>query len=232
MVLARLPELWEWAEYYCPWCYIAAVRLRKVMPEYEGRVRMRVRPFPLEFVGSGSAPRDILEQEWWLAAIQEPAAEFARYEGDDWPTTTLPAFEAAWCAFGQGDDVGHDHDLRVRRAFFAEGRNIGRREVLMEIAEEAGLDTQPFRAAFESGEACAAVSAEARMGSGRYRVCGTPTVMLSDGQKLKHPIAFPKLRERRVVGVGELPCWDEGCLQKTRGLFEQALLHGGSGEND
>ncbi len=20
-------ELWEWAEYYCPWCYIAAVRL-------------------------------------------------------------------------------------------------------------------------------------------------------------------------------------------------------------
>jgi hypothetical protein len=88
MVLTRLPELWEWAEYYCPWCYIAAVRLRKVMPEYEGRVRMRVRPFPLEFVGSGSAPRDILEQEWWLAAIQEPAAEFARYEGDDWPTTT------------------------------------------------------------------------------------------------------------------------------------------------
>jgi hypothetical protein len=24
------PELWEWAEYYCPWCYIAAIRLQKI----------------------------------------------------------------------------------------------------------------------------------------------------------------------------------------------------------
>jgi hypothetical protein len=39
------------------------VRLHKVMPEYEGRVRVRVRPFPLEVAGSGPAPRDILEQE-------------------------------------------------------------------------------------------------------------------------------------------------------------------------
>lgn len=100
--------------------------------------------------------------------------------------------------------------------------------MLLEIVEEAGLDTQPFRAAFESGEARAAVSAAVRMGRERYRVRGTPTRMLSDGQKLKHPIAFPKLRERRVAGVGELPCWDEGCLQKTRGLFEQALLNGSS----
>ena len=23
----NLPELWQWAEYYCPWSYIAAVRL-------------------------------------------------------------------------------------------------------------------------------------------------------------------------------------------------------------
>lgn len=231
MVPARLPELWEWAEYYCPWCYIAAVRLHKVMKEYEGQVKLKVRPFPLEVFGSGAAPRDILEQEWWLAAIQEPTAEFAPYEGDDWPTTTLPAFEAAWCAFRQGEDVGHDYDLRIRRAFFAEGRNIGRREVLLEIAEETGLDLRPFREAFESGEARAAVLAQAQAGRERYRVRGTPTVMLSDGTKLKHPIAFPKLRERRVVGIRELPCWDEGCLQKTKELLEQAL-HGSSGEND
>ena len=42
-----------------------------------------------------AAPRDILEQEWWLAAIQEPEADFSRFAGDDWPNTTLPAFQAA-----------------------------------------------------------------------------------------------------------------------------------------
>ncbi len=193
------------------------------MPEYEGRVRVRVRPFPLEVAGSGPAPRDILEQEWWLAAIQEPAADFAPYEGDDWPATTLPAFEAAWCAFRQGEEAGHDYDLKVRRAFFAEGRNIGRREVLLEIAEEAGLDARHFEGAIKSGEAREAVLKECRSGKERYRVRGTPTMMLSDGTKLKHPISFPTMKERKVVGIKPLPCCGEGCLDATRKLFEEAL---------
>jgi hypothetical protein len=25
-----IPELWTWAEYYCPLCYVAAVRLHRV----------------------------------------------------------------------------------------------------------------------------------------------------------------------------------------------------------
>jgi predicted DsbA family dithiol-disulfide isomerase len=202
------------------------VRLHRVIPEYEGRVRVRVRPFPLEVAGSGPAPRGILEQEWWLAAIQEPAADFAPYENDDWPATTLPAFEAAWCAFRQGEEVGFDYDLRVRRAFFAEGRNIGRRQVMLEIAEEAGLDARHFERAFKSGEAREAVLKECRSGKERYRVRGTPTVMLSDGTKLKHPIAFPTINERRVVGIKSLPCCGEGCLDATRDLFEEALRHG------
>ena len=196
------------------------------MPEYEGRVRVRVRSFPLEVAGSGPAPRDILEQEWWLDAIQEPAADFASYEGDDWPTTTLLAFEAAWCAFRQGEEVGSDYDLRVRRAFFAEGRNIGRREVLLEIAEEAGLDARHFKRAIKSGEAREAVLKECRSGKERYRVRGTPTLMLPDGTRLKHPIAFPTMRKRKVVGVKPLPCCGEGCLDATRSLFEEALRQG------
>ncbi len=201
------------------------MRLHKVMPEYEGRVRVRVRPFPLEVAGSGPAPRDILEQEWWLAAIQEPAAEFAPYEGDDWPPTTLPAFEAAWCAFQQGEERSHDYDLRVRRAFFAEGRNIGRPAVLLEIAEEMGLDVRRFERAFQSGEAREAVLEECRSGKERYHVRGTPTLMLSDGTRLRAPIAFPTIKERRVVAIKELPCCGEGCLDATRERFERALQH-------
>lgn len=194
-----------------------------VMDEYQGRVRLRVRPFPLELAGGEAAPRDVLAQEWWLAALQEPAADFVPYQGDDWPTTTLPAFEAAWCAFQQGEAAGYDYDLRVRRAFFAQGRNIGRREVLLEIAEEAGLDRPAFRRAFEGGAARAAVLEEARLGGERYGVRGTPTVMLEDGTKLRHPIAFPRLRGHTVVGVMPLPCCGDGCLEATRALFERAL---------
>ena len=44
MSTAHIPEIWEWAEYYCPWCYVGAVRLHGIMPDYKDRVRMRIRP--------------------------------------------------------------------------------------------------------------------------------------------------------------------------------------------
>ena len=152
----RIPELWEWAEYYCPWCYVAAVRLHKIMPEYQGRVKLRQRAFPLELYGDGPPDRKELELEIWLAALQEPEAVFKPFR-EDWPTTTLPAFEGAWCAFQQDELSGHDFDLRIRRAFFAEGRNIGQRPVILELAHEAGLDMDHFTRLFNSGEARTAV---------------------------------------------------------------------------
>ena len=194
------------------------------MSEYQGRVRFRIRPFPLEVAGNeGAAPRDILEQEWWLAALQEPEARFAPFKGDDWPTTTLPAFDAVWCATQQDEALAHTYDLRIRTAFFAESRNIGRPDVLLALAEEVGFDIAQFIRDFESGAARAAVLEELRIGQEQYRVRGTPTLMLADGTKLRPPIAFPVMRERKVVAVGRLPCCGEGCLDSTRALIEKAL---------
>lgn len=223
-----IPELWEWAEYYCPWCYVAAVRLHRVQREYEGRVNLRVRFFPLEVPYGEAVPRDILEQEWWLAALQEPDARFAPYPSDDWPTTTLPAFDAVWAASRQGAGVGMVFDLRVRRAFFGEGRNIGRREVLLDLAREAGLDVPRFERDFASPEARAAVLEESRIGREQYHVRGTPTLMLADGTRLTLPIAFPTIRNRKIVAVPPLPCSGEACLEATRTLFDRALQAGGS----
>lgn len=203
---------------------MATVRLHAIVPEYRGRVRLRLRPFPLELIDGESAPRDILQQEWWLAATQEPAAAFAPFPGDDWPTTTLPAFEGAWSAARQGDEALTAFDLRVRRAFFAEGRNIGRREVVAAIAAEAGLDPDRFARDFAGGEARAAVVAEARLGRERYGVRGTPTLMRADGLRLRQPIAYPRMEDRRIVAVPPLPCCGEGCLAATRALIEHALV--------
>lgn len=219
-------ELWQWGEYYCPWTYVAAARLHAVMPEFRGRARLRLRPFPLELIDGHSAPRDILDQEWWLAAIQEPAAEFAPFRGDDWPTTTMPAFEGAWCAARQGDEALAAFDLRVRRAFFAEGRNIGRAEVVRAVAKEAGLDLAAFDRDLASGQARPAVEEEARLGRERFRVRGTPTLMLADETRLRHPIAYPRMEDGVVVGVAPLSCCGEGCLDATRALVEQAVASG------
>lgn len=194
------------------------------MPEYEGRVRLVDRAFPLEIYGGGPPDRKELELEIWLAALQEPEAVFKPF-GADWPTTTLPAFEAAWCAVQQGEAIGREFDLRIRKAFFAEGRNIGKREVMLEIAHEAGLDIDQFNRYFNNGEARAAVIEEGRLGKEVYNVRGTPTVMLGDGTKLRHLMAYPNIRDEKIISVGKLPCCGEGCYEATRELFEKALTH-------
>jgi predicted DsbA family dithiol-disulfide isomerase len=224
MQSGNLPELWEWAEYYCPWCYVAAVRLHKIMLEYQGQVRLQQRAFPLEIFGGGPPNRKELELEIWLAALQEPEAEFKPFK-EEWPTTTLPAFEAAWCAFQQGEALGHEFDLRIRKAFFAEGRNIGNRDVMLELAYEAGLEMDHFVRLFNSGAALTAVLEEGQIGQEIYKVRGTPTVMLPNGQKLRHPIAYPNIQNERIVSVGKLPCCGEGCYTATRALFEKALKY-------
>lgn len=203
------------------------MRLHRVLPEYEGRVKLRVRPFPLEIRSGGGGhagvPRALLEQEWWLAAIQEPAATFAPYTGDDFPTTTLPAFDAVWSAARQGEGAALTLDLAVRRAFFAGGRNIGRKEVLLDVAHEVGLGVAAIGRDLDGTAARDAVLAEAREGAEQHHVRGTPTLTTADGTKLRLPIAYPLIRDGRVVGVGKLPCAGEDCLAATRALLDQAL---------
>ncbi len=198
------------------------MRLNKILPEFKNQVVLRERAFPLEVYGGGPPDRHELDQEWWLAALQEPAATFNPYRSSDWPATTLPAFEAACSAAQQGEAQGHDFDLRIRRAFFAESRNIGRREVLLEIAQDAGLDIPRFNHLIDSGEARKAVLAEGRLGKEKYHVRGTPTVMLPSGARLHHPLAFPVMENGRIVKVGVLPCCGEACLDATRLLFKKA----------
>lgn len=179
--------------------------------------------FPLEVYGGGPPDRAELELEMWLAALQEPKAVFKPF-GDDWPTTTLPAFDAAWCAFQQGEAIGRDFDLRIRRAFFAEGRNIGNREVMFDLAREANLDLEHFTRLFNSDQPRAAVLAEGKLGKEKFGVRGTPTVMLSDGTKLRHKMSYPNIQNGKIISVGKLSCCGEGCYQATRELFEKALV--------
>ncbi len=201
------------------------MRLDKIAPEYAGRVRLVERAFPLEVYGSGPPDKQVLEQEWWLAALQEPEAAFQPYDNPDWPITTLPAFEAVFCARQQDEAAARKLDLRIRWAFFAESTNIGRRELYADLAREAGLEIGPFMKLFQGDRPRLAVREDGRVGKERYGVRGTPTLMDGNGKRLRHPIAFPSLRHEKIVSVQPLPCSGEACYDATRALFEQALAN-------
>jgi predicted DsbA family dithiol-disulfide isomerase len=199
------------------------VRLNAIMPEYRQRIALRSMAFPLELGDGEPPPRDILEQEWWLAALQEPRAEFRPFRGDHFPTTTLPAFDAAKAAERQGEDVGHAYDLRIRRAFFAESADIGNPDLLRALAQEVRLDMGRFDQDLASGQPREQVLAEWHLGREQLGVRGTPTLVLPDNTRARLPIAGPRLRDRRVIGVPPLPCCGDGCLDAMRHLLDQAV---------
>ena len=96
--------------------------------------------------------------------------------------------------------------------------------MILEIAQEAALDMDHFTRLFNSGEARTAVIEEGRLGKEVYNVRGTPTVMLADGKKLRHAIAYPRIQNGKILSVGKLSCCGEDCYESTRGLFEQVLM--------
>lgn len=189
---------------------------------------MRTRAFPLQLVGAAVAPRALLAEEWWLAAVQEPAAEFSAFTGDDWPTDTLPAFIAVHAVADQDERLAHSLDFRVRRAFFAESRNIGKSDVLLDLVRDVGGDVDHVTRALADDAVREAVEQEARLGRERYGVRGTPTLMLEDGTRLDMPMATPRIARGRIVAVHEQTCLGDACRAATRALFERALQHSSS----
>jgi hypothetical protein len=51
-------------------------------------------------------------------------------------------------------------------------------------------------------------------------------MMLPDGERLRPPLAFPKLEDRKIVSIKPLPCFGDGCTDAIRDLFETALQRG------
>lgn len=179
--------------------------------------------FPIELIDGEPPPRDILEQEWWLAALQEPLAKFNPFTGERFPTTTLPAFDAVKAAERQGEEAALAYDLRVREAFFRDSADIGNGDVLRELGRDVGLDLNDFDRDRSSGDMRQRVLEDQRLGREEFGVRGTPTLVLPDKHRVRLPIGFARMHERRIIGVMPLPCSGDGCLAKMREIFDRAL---------
>ena len=86
-------------------------------------------------------------------------------------TKTLKAHELLHFAKEQGLQL--ELSERLFRAYFTEGRHVGRVDELVELAAEVGLDADAAREALESGRYAAAVQADIAQ-AGAYGINGVP----------------------------------------------------------
>jgi predicted DsbA family dithiol-disulfide isomerase len=150
----------------------AAVWLRQVKDHYGERLKVEWHCFPLEQVNSIQGP------DWKL--WDQP---------DDYSSRSLWAFRAGKAALRQGAGGFERFHIGLLRARHEDGRDIADRDVLAEVAQEAGLDVGRFKRDLADRRLLAMIGEDCTRGEERHGVWGTPTLVFN-GQRA----AYVKLR--------------------------------------
>ena len=184
-----------WSDIACPWCYIGKRHLEggiAALGADAPEVEIEYHSFelapdtPVDFEGSEI---DFLAHHKGLPAAQvegmlERVTGIAAAAGLDYDfdalrhTKTLKAHELLHFAKSEGRQL--ELAERLFRAYFTEGRHLGRVDELVALAAEVGLDADDARRALESGRYASAVQADIAQ-AGAYGFQGVPFFVI-DGK--------------------------------------------------
>lgn len=218
-----------YSDIHCPYGYLTAYRLKQLREEYRGKISIEHKSLALEYVNKRPTPCVILSEETPILLLEEPNIPYQPWSGPntEWPVTMWPAFEAVKCAARQSEDLAHELDWLLRKAFFAESRCISMFHVIFELADEAGLDMQRFEQDFLSGETRREAYEDARTGWEVLKVEGSPTFVLPSGEQRSY-FALPKAkldasRNYRLLRLEPANCVRGHCLDLYRKMFDELL---------
>jgi len=156
-----------WSDVACPWCYIGKRNLEKGLAEVAGdadapRVEIEYHSFelspdtPVDFAGSSA---EFLAERKGISldearAMNERVAQIAEAAGLHYRfdlqqhTNTVKAHELIHFAKAHGRQL--EMKERLLKAYFVDGRHVGRIDELVALAEEVGLDGDAAREALET----------------------------------------------------------------------------------
>ena len=221
-----------YADLACPYAYVTAYRLRKLRGEYRDTIAIEHKSLSLEYVNREPTPKPLLDQELPYLVREEPDIPYQpwRRPESEWPVTIWPAFEAVKCAERQSLALADDLDWAIRVAFFAESRCISLRHILLELAQQVGLDMERFADDFDRGVAKYQVLQEAQEGWERLHIDGSPSFVLPSGKQISN-VGLPEIivdghYADRVKAVTPAPCQGQACLEIFRQMFAEALQVG------
>lgn len=158
-----------WSDVACPWCYVGKRRFETALAGFSGRddapeVEIEYHSFelapdtPVDFEGTevdflakhkgmpAGQVEQMLGQMTTVAAAEGLAYDFDALQH----TKTLKAHELLHFAKSRGKQV--EMKERLLKAYFEQGRHVGRIEELAALAAEVGLDADEVRTALENGD--------------------------------------------------------------------------------
>jgi 2-hydroxychromene-2-carboxylate isomerase len=160
-----------YADIWCPFTHVGLRRLVQRRSETGAVYDLRVRAWPLELVNGAPMDASFIAEEVEDLRSQVAPDLFMGFRADRFPISTLPALALAEAAYDVDPGCGERISLALRDALFEEGRDIGRADVLADIAETEGL-------ALVDGDERIRSSWETGLGRG---VVGSPHFFTADG---------------------------------------------------
>jgi len=163
-------------DYNCPFCYIASRRLALLSGEFEFSTQWKgieIHPeFPPEGAKRGRSVKSLIVKEAMGEAAEKEGIEI---RSPRFAANSRPALEASEFAKTVGRfEVFH---YAVYEAYFMEGLNIGKPDVLLSIGERAGIDRKALADSLERRTMRGAVESNEREAA-KYTVLGVPTIIL------------------------------------------------------
>lgn len=158
----------------CPWCYVGKRRLERALaarPEVAQTAEIRWRAFQL----NPDMPEEGIERDLYLRLKFGPSATSAEVYRNVSAVGTEEGIAFNFPAIRRTPNTVEAHRLirfagghslqdplveGLFQAYFLAGRDIGQRETLLEVAEQAGLPAAETRAYLESDTDSAAVRSE------------------------------------------------------------------------
>lgn len=181
------PTVHVWHDYVCPFCNVAATRIRRIKQADRLNLDVRFHAWPLE-VANGKQPAAEDEDQWVrMLRPLEPEA-FADWNPSSgfWPASSRILFAAYEAARAQDMAAAERFDLLLRQAIFQHPRPIDSTDALTELAADAGLDVGVFQpmleAAIEEHHAYTPGAEAHTLG-----IRGIPTLVLPDGSTVISP---------------------------------------------
>jgi predicted DsbA family dithiol-disulfide isomerase len=175
----------------CSFAHLAMYRLHQTRSRLglEGKLWFEHRAFPLELFNHSVNERPGVDSEVAVVGALEPRAGWRLWQGPDWtyPVTMLLALEAVQAATAQGWHASEQLDLALRRGFWAEGRCISQRHVILDLAAATGaVDVDRLTTALDAGSARSIVMDQFHAAQDGRVTC-SPHVFLYDGTNLANP---------------------------------------------
>lgn len=188
--MAAVPVV-VFSDFACPFSYVTEAALRRM--QAAGEVEATHLAWELYPAPAPLPPADAGE---WMDALHPLADELGIALRVPAPVRTRKAHEAA--AFAASKGMGTAMREALFSAHFAEGRDIGRIDVLVQIGAALGLDASELKVVLDVDAFAARVAAE-QDAALRAGVQGVPTLVVGTGDTARWLVGARPFAELRAA---------------------------------